>query len=132
MPRRQSQTKPDTLQAMKNTAYESRAISWLMQDGWQVFTPVLDHGHQTDILISDGPNFHRIQIKTVAATGDNHTVHKAWKEDCRVDVVVYFARNSTWGVIAPAFAEESRPLNHESHRRFQQSKKEFLREFHLF
>jgi hypothetical protein len=132
MPRRQSQTKPDTLQAMKNTAYESRAISWLMQDGWQVFTPVLDHGHQTDILISDGPNFHRIQIKTVAAKGDNHIVHKAWEDDCLVLVVVYFARNSNWGVIAPAFTEKTRRLNHEGHRRFEQNKKEFLREFHLF
>jgi len=114
---------------MKNIAYESRVISWLMQDGWQVFTPVLDHGHQTDILISDGPNYHRIQIKTVAATGDDHVVHSAW-EDGGIDVVVYFARNSNWGVIAPAFSDTSRPLNHTDHRKFLQNKNDFLKEFH--
>ena len=25
-----------------------------MQDGWQVFTPLLDHGHKVDLLITDG------------------------------------------------------------------------------
>ena len=87
-----------------------------MQDGWQVFLPILDHGHQTDLLISDGPNYFRVQIKTVDATGDDHVVRNAW-QDSNVDVVVFFARNSNWGVIAPAFKEESRPLNHEGHRK---------------
>ncbi|MBT3191505.1 MAG: hypothetical protein HN341_03015 [Verrucomicrobia bacterium] len=75
-------------------------------------------------------NYH--QIKTVAATGDDHIVHKQWEDDCRVDVVVYFARNSNWGVIAPAFTEDTRRLNHEGHRRFEQNKKGFLKEFHQF
>jgi hypothetical protein len=44
-------------------------VDSLMQDGWQVFSPILDHGHQTDLLISDGPNYYRMQIKTVEATG---------------------------------------------------------------
>lgn len=131
MPRRLTQTKMEAHQAMKNSSYESIVVSWLMQDGWQVFLPVLDHGHQTDILISDGPNFHRIQIKTVEASSDSHIVHNKWKNGY-VDVVVYFTRNSNWGVIAPAFQEEQRVLNHESHRKFLHVKKEFLREFHLF
>lgn len=130
MPRRLTQTKSGTHQAMKNTSFESMVVSWLMQDGWQVFLPILDHGHQTDILISDGPNYYRIQVKTVEATGDEHIVHNAWSES-NVDVVVYFARNSNWGVIAPAFKDDKRPLNHESHRKFEQNKKDFLREFHL-
>ena len=131
MPRRLTKTKPQTHQAMKNVSFEWEVVSWLMQDGWQVFTPVLDNGHQTDILISDGPNYHRIQIKTVEAKNDKHIVHNAW-EHSNVDVVVFFARNSTWGVVAPAFAEKSRPLNHKEHRKFNQTRKEFLREFHLF
>jgi hypothetical protein len=102
-----------------------------MQDGWQVFVPMLDHGHQTDILISDGPHFHRIQVKTVEASGDDHVVQNAWK-DSNVDLVIFFARNSTWGVIAPAFREKKRRLNHEGHRKFAQNRKDFLREFHLF
>jgi hypothetical protein len=51
MPRRLVQTKPETHQGMKNTSCENIAMGWLQQDGWQVFTPVLDHGHQTDLLI---------------------------------------------------------------------------------
>lgn len=129
MPRRLTQTKSGTHQAMKNTSFESRVISWLMQDGWQVFTPVLDNGHQTDILISDGPNYFRIQVKTVEASGDDHIVHNKW-EQSNVDVVVFFARNSNWGVITTAFKEAKRPLNFEGHRKFLQSKKEFLKEFH--
>ena len=114
---------------MKNTSYESRVLSWLLQDGWQVFTPVLDHGHQTDLLISDGPNYYRVQVKTVEAKSDAHVVHCAW-QDSNVDVVIFFARNSNWGVVAPAFKEETRPLNHETHRKFEQTKKDFLKQFH--
>lgn len=83
-----------THKAMINSAYESRVVSWLMQDGWQVFLPVLDHGHQTDILISDGPNFYRIQIKTVEAGSDSHIIYNKWK-DSHVDLVIYFAKTLT-------------------------------------
>ena len=102
-----------------------------MHDGWQVFVPILDHGHQTDILISDGPNYYRIQVKTVGAKGEDHTVINHW-EGSNVDLVVYFARNSNWGFIAPAFTENKRCLNHSEHRRFKQSRKDFLKEFHQF
>jgi len=53
-------TKEGTHQVLKNSSFESLVVSWLMQDGWQVFIPILDNGHQTDILISDGPNYHRV------------------------------------------------------------------------
>lgn len=129
MPRRLTQTKAGTHQALKNTSFESMVVSWLMQDGWQIFLPVLDHGHQTDILISDGPNYFRIQVKTVDASGDDHIVENKWKES-NVDVVIFFARNSNWGYITPAFDENKRPLNHMSHRKFVQGRKEFLKEFH--
>ena len=114
---------------MKNTAFESMAVSWLMQDGWQVFLPMLDHGHKTDILISDGPNYHRIQIKTLEATGEKHVVQNLWK-DSYCNVVVFFARNSNWGYITPAFKEDERPLNYDGHQRFEQTKNEFLKAFH--
>ncbi len=45
-----------------------------MQDGWQVFVPMLDHGNKTDILISDGPNYYRIQVKTVDSSGEDHII----------------------------------------------------------
>ncbi len=129
MPRRMTQTKSKTHQAMKNSSYESMVVSWLMQDGWQVFIPILDHGHKTDLLISDGPNYYRIQVKSVEASGDDHIVLNQW-EGSDIDVVVYFTRNSNWGVIAPAFHEKKRPLNHQEHRKFLQDRKEFLKEFH--
>ena len=129
MPRRLTQTKSQTHQVMKHTSYESQVLSWLLQDGWQIFTPVLDHGHQTDLLISDGPNYYRVQEKTVAAQSDAHIVHCAW-HDSNVDVIIFFARNSNWGVVAPAFKEKTRPLNHETHRKFEQTKKDFLKQFH--
>lgn len=94
-----------------------------------MFVPILDHGHQTDILVSDGPNYFRIQVKTVEAKGEDHMVHNNWNGG-NVDLVVFFARNSNWGVIAPAFCEKKRCLNHQEHRKFKQSRKDFLREFH--
>lgn len=100
-----------------------------MQDGWQVFLPILDHGHQTDILISDGPNYYRIQIKTFNSSGKTTVVHNAWDRS-NIDIVVFLARNGNWGIIAPAFAEMKRKLHHEEHRMFQRNKKDFLRQFH--
>ena len=131
MPRRLTQTKPGTHQALKNTAYESTVVSWFMHDGWQVFLPILDHGHQTDMLISDGPNYFRIQVKTVEASGDDHWLQNSW-DGSNIDIVIVFARNSNWGVIAPAFSEKRRRLNHESNHRFQIDRKDFLKEFHKF
>ena len=129
MPRRTTVTKDGTHQTLKNTAYEMKVVGWLMQDGWQVFTPVLDNGHSTDILISDGPNYHRIQIKTVDAASEDLLVENKWK-DSHVNVVVYFARNSNWGYVAPAFSGHRKKLNAEGHIKFEDNKKEFLKAFH--
>jgi hypothetical protein len=129
MPRRLTQTKPGTHQALKNTAYESMLVSWLMYDGWQVFLPILDHGHQTDMVISDGPQFFRIQVKTVEAKGEDHWLQNSWK-DSDVDIIVVFVRNSNWGVVGPAFSTKRQRLNHEDNHRFQIDRKDFLKEFH--
>ncbi len=132
MPKRQTKTADETHQAMKNTAYESIVKAWLMQDGWQVFSPELDHGHQTDVLISDGDHYYRIQVKTVEANGKSHLVHKMWQDENHIDVVVYFVRNSNWGVIAPAFTEKKRALDHPEHFRFDSANyNEFKTAFHL-
>ncbi|MET4694974.1 hypothetical protein V5J35_000585 [Endozoicomonas sp. NE40] len=130
MPRRMTHTRQGTHQTLKNMSFEKTLVGWLMADGWQVFIPVLDNGHCTDILISDGPNFYRIQVKTVA-DNSSQVVYNQWL-DKEVDVVVYFARTSNWGVIAPAFEEKKRSLDHPEHRKFVQSRKNFLKEFHQF
>lgn len=100
-----------------------------MYDGWQVFLPILDHGHQTDMVISDGPHFFRIQVKTVDAKGEDHWLQNSWKGS-DVDIVVVFVRSSNWGIVGPAFASNRRRLNHEDHHRFKIDRKAFLKEFH--
>lgn len=129
MPRRTTQTKTGTTMALQNTSFESLVVSWLMRDGWQVFLPILDNGHKTDILISDGPKYYRIQIKTVDAATESLVIENRWK-DGNLDCVVFFARNSNWGYVTPAFEEAKKPLNSEGHKRFQQNQKQFLRAFH--
>ena len=129
MPRRMTATKNGTHQVLKNSSFESVVVSWLMQDGWQVFVPILDNGHQTDILISDGPNYHRIQVKTIEASGDNHVIENRWK-DSNVDVVVCFARNSNWGYVMPAFSQNKRKLNSDGHQKFNENRNDFLKAFH--
>lgn len=66
MPLRKASIKRGTRQVLKNTAYVLEVAAWLLHDGWEVYQPFLDNGHCTDLLMSDGLNFHRIQIKTVA------------------------------------------------------------------
>ncbi|GAB1270196.1 hypothetical protein NBRC116493_34500 [Aurantivibrio infirmus] len=129
MPRRLTATKDGTRQILKNSSFESLVVSWLMQDGWQVFIPILDNGHKTDILISDGPNYYRIQIKTVEAKGEDHKLENRWKEG-HVDVIVAFARNANWGYVMPAFTQNQKKLNAEGHQRFNQTKNQFLKAFH--
>ena len=125
MPKRKTKTPEGTHQTLKNMSYENGLISWLMYDGWQVFSPVLDNGHKTDILISDGPNFYRIQVKTIEAQGEDHELENRWKGS-EVDYVIYIARNSTWGYVMPAFEETKRPMNHPSHKRFLHQDRAFV------
>lgn len=129
MPRRLTATKEGTRKAMKNVSYESLVAGWLMQDGWHVFTPLLDNGHSTDLLVSDGPHFHRIQIKTIEASADDQYIQNKWK-DSDLDVVIVFARNSNWGYVMPAFTTNRRKLNFEGHQKFQNNMKDFLKAFH--
>jgi hypothetical protein len=35
--------------------------------GRQVFLPLMDHGHKTTLLVCDGSDDYRIQIKTIKA-----------------------------------------------------------------
>jgi hypothetical protein len=61
--------------------------------------PILDHGYQTDILISDGPNYNRPQVKTIEATGEDHVATNR-SAGCEVDCVEVFARNSNRRYVA--------------------------------
>ena len=62
----QNATPPSSaIKHYKSLSYETLAASWLVNDGWDVFMPMIDHGQKTDIVISDGFEFYRIQIKSV-------------------------------------------------------------------
>lgn len=130
MPRRLEALADGTKQALNNMAFENQVVTWLMQDGWQVFTPVLDHGHKTDILISDGKRYFRIQIKIIDANkGKGQEVQNMWETAC-IDFIIYFARNGEWGYVVPAFSEKKKILNAPEHKMFLLKRKEFLTAFH--
>lgn len=131
MPRRLDPIPEGMKQTLLNTSFENQVVTWLMQDGWQVFTPILDHGHKTDVLISDGKRYFRIQIKTVDANkGKKQEIFNVWGE-CKIDFVIYFARNGEWGFIVPAFYENKKVLNDPEHKMFLLKKNEFLTAFHM-
>ena len=115
---------------MLNCSFESQCATWFMQGGWQVFTPLLDSGHKTDLVVSDGPNFYRIQVKTLATATKDVEVTNAWKGS-DIDYVVYFAKGSNyWGWIIPAFDTSKKKLKNASGQRFQHTKTSFLKAFH--
>ncbi|WP_194164254.1 group I intron-associated PD-(D/E)XK endonuclease [Agarivorans sp. B2Z047] len=49
-------------------SYESKTATWLLQDGWEVLLPIIDHGLKTDVVKSDGHSFYRIQVKSLETT----------------------------------------------------------------
>jgi len=114
---------------MTNCAYETLCATWFMQGGWQVFMPLLDHGHKTDILISDGERYYRIQVKTLANASEKVELTNLWK-GVKIDYVVYFAKNSTWGYVIPAFTTNNKKLTAAEGQKFQQNQKSFMKAFH--
>ena len=94
-----------------------------------MFTRVLDNGYQTDMLISDSPNYYRIQVKTIEAKSNDQYVDNRWRNS-NVDYVIYFARNSSWSYVARAFTQKRRKVNTDGHIKFQQNRNDFLKAFH--
>ena len=138
-----TQTKSGTAQVLTNVSFESLVVSWLMRDSWQVFIPMLDHAHRTDILISDGPNYYRLQVKTMDTTDKKEKdikIENKWDKsyldksdpdysESHLNYIVWFARNPTYGYVMPAFSEKQRKLQTEGHSRFDDGKS-FLKAFH--
>jgi hypothetical protein len=91
MPTRKPPNTEAAAMVMRNGSFQTLSATWFMEGGWQVFVPLLDHGHKTDLVVSRGPHYYRIQIKTIE---DEHTeVEKRWKGSCG-QFVVYVAKNS--------------------------------------
>lgn len=67
----------------KQVSFETLAASWFTFDGWEVFAPIIDHDMKTDLLVSDGNNFYRIQVKTIESHDESHVVENKWgKANC--------------------------------------------------
>ncbi|GGA94993.1 group I intron-associated PD-(D/E)XK endonuclease [Agarivorans gilvus] len=118
----------ETIRHSKSLSYESQTATWLLQDGWEVLLPMIDHGLKTDVVISDGYSFYRIQVKSLETSEETTWVENKWG-DAPVDFVVYFSRTSHWGYIMPAFKESRRRLNAPGHIRFHQDAKPFIKAF---
>lgn len=131
MPTRKVPITEAAAKVMRNCSYESLCATWFMQGGWQVFVPLLDHGHRTDLLVSDGEEYYRIQVKTIEAQYEHTEVVNKWKgSSCRY--VVYFAKNSNWGYVIPAFTTNRKKLDAAGGIKFEQRKVSFLKAFHSF
>jgi hypothetical protein len=124
MPCRTTQIKDGTAKCHTNHSFELLVATWLMQDGWQVFFPLLDHSHCTDMLVSDGPRYFRLQIKTIEAQNESVKIQNKWK-DKGIQFIVFFAKNSNWGYICPAFNTSAKRLNDPAHKRFHKARMNF-------
>ena len=129
MPLRRTPHKPGTRKYLENCSYELQCACWFSQAGWQVFTPLFDHGHKTDLLISDGEYSYRIQVKTAENASDGLEISNQWNGS-KVDYVALFAKNSSWGIIFPAFSEKKRRLKDTDGCRFKLQKGSFMKAFH--
>ncbi|WP_246283214.1 hypothetical protein [Marinifaba aquimaris] len=89
---------------------------------------MIDHDMKTDLLISDGVNFYRIQIKTIETTDETFLVENKWG-DAPIDFVIYFSKNSNWGYMLKPFKQKRKRLNSEGHVRFHQHHKPFIKAF---
>ena len=124
-----TRTKP-AQQHYKNTSFETLAASWLTYGGWEVFVPMIDHDMKTDLLVGDGHEYYRIQIKSLETDDESHLVENKWG-DAAIDFVVYFSRSGNWGYITPPFSQKRKRLNSPDHIRFHKHPKPFLKAFNL-
>ncbi|UAA39920.1 hypothetical protein KIH87_06085 [Paraneptunicella aestuarii] len=111
----------------KSIAYEHLVASWLLNDGWNVFLPLVDHGMKTDVVISDGVKFYRIQVKSVETSNEHSMVECQWNK-VNIDYIIYFSRKEKWGYMTHSFTGK-RKLNHKAHIKFQQTPEHFAQAF---
>ena len=128
MPIKNSNPQNESLKHYKSLSYETLAASWLLNDGWDVFLPMIDHGLKTDFVISDGDDFYRIQVKSLESYDENVFVENKWG-DAKIDYVIYFSRGGNWGYITPPFRQRRKRLNAKGHVRFHQHPKNFTKAF---
>ena len=129
MPKRATPHHAGTKKYLENCSFEPLCAHWFAKAGWQVFTPLFDHGHCTDLLVSDGPNCYRVQVKTVEAGSDHLEIDNRWTGS-DVHYVAVFAKNSSWGIVFPAFSDARRKLKDTGGIKFQLKPGSFMKAFH--
>jgi hypothetical protein len=128
MPVKNSNRSTPAFQHYKNVSFETLAASWFTYDGWEVFVPIIDHDMKTDLLVGDGTNFYRIQIKTVESSDESHFVENKWG-DAKIDFVIYFSRTANWGYLVKPFTQRRKRLNAPENIKFHQHPKPFVKAF---
>jgi len=112
----------------ESISYETLTASWLTRHAWEVFSPMIDHGMKTDLLISNGKMFYRIQVKTVESNDENQIVDNKWGS-VDIDYVIYFSLSEDWGYITRPFEGKRKRLNSPDHIRFHQHPNNFIKAF---
>ena len=112
----------------KHISYETLAASWLTEDGWEVFMPIVDHDKKTDLLVADDENFYRIQVKAINTVEEDIYVDNKWKGK-DIDYVIFFSMQGNWGYITKPFLTNRAKLNSQEHIRFHQHPANFLKAF---
>ena len=130
MPVKSTAPASSAIKHYKSISYETLAASWLLNDGWDVFMPLIDHGLKTDFVISDGQDFYRIQVKSLESNDENVLVDNKWG-NAAIDYIIYFSRTSNWGYITLPFRQKRKRLNSLGHIRFHQHPKNFVKAFRL-
>lgn len=130
MPIKSSALRSEHHRQYTNISFEQYAARLFLADGWEVFNPVVDHGRKTDLLVSDGQIFYRIQVKSLETTDESVTVRNMWRtSDTKVDFVIYFSKPGNWGYIIKPFTSRLKRLNHADGVRFHQHEKSFAQAF---
>ncbi len=129
MPKRSTAHAEGTRRYLENCSFELLCAHWFVKADWQVFTPLFDHGHKTDLLVSDGPRYFRIQVKTTESGSDDLEVDNHWSGS-DVHYVALFAKNSSWGIVFRAFTEKKRKVSEIGGAKFQLKNGSFMKAFH--
>lgn len=130
MPRKTSDLASEQQRHYQSHSFEQYAVSLFMNDSWEVLVPALDHGRKTDLVISDGHVFYRIQVKSLDTADESTWVYNQWKKtDTKIDYVIYFSRRSLWGYIIKPFTGNRKRLNEAGGLRFHQNQKHFSQAF---
>ena len=135
MPIKKTTTKRATKEnqvTMLNLSWEHQLAAWLLRDGWEVFMPLTDVGQKTDIAISDGTRFYRIQVKTVISDTFSTKLKNSWGgKDPLCDIVLIILKGCGQGICLDPLKNKSSEINLSTAigERFKQDYKNFIAAF---